>query len=203
MSESAKTYHHGDLYVALVNAATARLEAHGIEGLSLRKLAEDVGVSRTAPYHHFKDKHALLSAIAAQGYAEWQKITQGIFEAPEVPAKQRMRQFIFEYVSYASAHPQMYDLMFGRTLWKSGNASKDLKDVAYPCFQYQVAMTKEWQRLGILPHDQDTLRLSQVTWATLHGLARLLIDGIYADASHLEEMCETAAGLFMQQASQD
>ena len=53
------TYHHGDLRATLVKVATARLSAHGIDSLSLRKLAEDAGVSRSAPYHHFKDKNVL------------------------------------------------------------------------------------------------------------------------------------------------
>jgi hypothetical protein len=56
-AETAKaSYHHGDLRSSLLDAANAMLKEHGIEGLSLRKLADRVGVSRTAPYHHFKDK---------------------------------------------------------------------------------------------------------------------------------------------------
>ena len=59
-------------------------------------------------------------------------------------------------------------------------------------------MTRYWQEKGLLPNDQDALRLAQVTWGTLHGIARLLIDGIYADNSHISEMCDCAADLFMQ-----
>ena len=50
-----------------------------------------------------------------------------------------------------------------------------------------------------MPSDEDTLRLSQVTWGTMHGIARLLIDGIYADRSHIDEMCDCAVNLFTQQ----
>jgi hypothetical protein len=59
-------------------------------------------------------------------------------------------------------------------------------------------MTRYWQEKGLLPDNKDALRLAQVTWGTLHGIARLLIDGIYADNSHIEEMCDCAADLFMQ-----
>ncbi len=69
MTNTAPSYHHGDLRTALLDAAAKRLAKHGVESLSLRKLAEDAGVSRTAPYHHFKDKSALLSAIAAKGFS--------------------------------------------------------------------------------------------------------------------------------------
>ncbi len=192
-------YHHGDLHSALIDAASIRLEKFGIEGLSLRKLAEDVGVSRTAPYHHFKDKNALLSAIAARGFEQWHKIAVSIFEDNVLPAEQRFKQFIYAYIRFATEQPQIYELMFGQTLWGKGKATEPLRDVAYPSFQYQVKMTRLWQESGLLPEDQEALRLAQVTWGTLHGIARLIIDGIYADASHIEDMCDCAAALFMQQ----
>jgi len=53
-------YHHGDLRTTLLEVAGEMLKESGIEEVSLRKLAARVGVSRTAPYHHFKDKNALL-----------------------------------------------------------------------------------------------------------------------------------------------
>ena len=56
-SSGTQNYHHGDLRSALLDAAATRIENQGIEGLSLRKLADDVGVSRSALYHHFRDKN--------------------------------------------------------------------------------------------------------------------------------------------------
>ena len=200
MANSSK-YHHGDLRTALLNAANAIIEEHGIDALSLRKLAEVVGVSRTAPYHHFKDKNALLCAIAAKGFDDWHTSAKTIFEQQDKAPGLRFREFIHQYVGYAARHPQVYELMFGRTLWHSHQATDLLKEVAYPCFQYQLTMTRTWQEFGLLPDDQDALRLDQVTWSTLHGIARLLIDGIYADASHVAEMCDCAAEVFMRSAT--
>ncbi len=77
---TSSNYHHGDLRTALINTATSIIEERGIDALSLRKLAEQVGVSRTAPYHHFKDKNALLSAIAAKGFDDWHSSAKAIFE---------------------------------------------------------------------------------------------------------------------------
>ncbi|MCW8092567.1 TetR/AcrR family transcriptional regulator [Alteromonas sp. ASW11-130] len=196
---SSSQYHHGDLHSTLIDAASSRLEKFGIDGLSLRKLAEDVGVSRTAPYHHFKDKNALLSAIAAKGFEQWHQIAVDIFDNDSIPPEQRLKDFIHAYIGFATEHPQIYELMFGQTLWGEGKASAALRDVAYPSFQYQVKMTKLLQEKKLLPTNQQALRLAQVTWGTLHGIARLIIDGIYADASHIEEMCDCAAALFMQQ----
>ena len=190
-------YHHGDLKASLLTIAREQLEANGSQALSLRKLAEMAGVSRTAPYHHFKDKSALLSAIAEQGFVEWQAIAEDIFDQRQLSDKAKFERFVHEYVKHAVRNPQVYDLMFGNVLWKHNKASDSLKAVAYPSFDFQVQMTKQWQALNLLPEAQDPLRLAQVVWATLHGIARLVIDGIYADDQHVEDMCQCATDMLL------
>ena len=191
-----RQYHHGDLRSTLLDAATTMLREGGIEGLSLRKLADKVGVSRTAPYHHFKDKNELLCAIAEVGFKRWQQDAERIFAKQNLSTREKYRQFFQGYIAYAADNPEMYDLMFGRTIWKQNSATSDLRDAAYPSFQHQVKMTKQWQEQGLMPKGEDTLRLAQVSWGTMHGIARLLIDGIYADRSHIDEMCDCAVNLF-------
>jgi AcrR family transcriptional regulator len=194
-------YHHGDLRASLLKAATAILTESGVDGLSLRKLADRVGVSRTAPYHHFKDKNELLCAIAEMGFNQWHDSAEQIFSQPDLDLRQKYQQFFHGYINYAANNPQLYDLMFGRAIWKQNKATQGLREVAYSSFQHQVRMTKQWQAQGLLPNNHKTLRLAQVTWGTMHGIARLLIDGIYADNSHIDEMCECAVALFTQHLS--
>ncbi len=195
----AKPYHHGDLQTQLLRAATEMINQAGVEALSLRKLAEKVGVSRTAAYHHFKDKNDLLCAIAAQGFIQWQSQSEQIFQNSTLSAQEKYRQFVHQYVQFATQNPSLYELMFGSAIWKTNRSTKSLRDIAYPSFQYQLEMTKIWQQQGLIAPNENSLRLAQVTWATLHGIARLLIDGIYADTHHIEEMCECAVRLFLQQ----
>ncbi len=198
-TSKAKPYHHGDLQTQLLRAATEMINQAGVEALSLRKLAEKVGVSRTAAYHHFKDKNDLLCAIAAQGFIQWQSQSEQIFQNSTLSAQEKYRQFVHQYVQFATQNPSLYELMFGSAIWKTNRSTKSLRDIAYPSFQYQLEMTKIWQQQGLIAPNENSLRLAQVTWATLHGIARLLIDGIYADTHHIEEMCECAVRLFLQQ----
>lgn len=195
--QDKKQYHHGDLRNTLLLAATEMLVDGGIEGLSLRKLADRVGVSRTAPYHHFKDKSALLCGIAQEGFKRWQSRLNAILVCTELNDAEKYRAMVKAYLYYASENPEIYELMFGRTIWKSDNATPDLKSVAYPCFQAHVELVRQWQQKGILNAQEDSLRLAQVSWATMHGLARLLIDGVYADVSHLDEMCDCLVNSFI------
>ena len=57
-------FHHGDLRNALIQSGLQILAQESIQALSLRKVAKSAGVSEAAPYRHFKDKEALLAAIA-------------------------------------------------------------------------------------------------------------------------------------------
>lgn len=79
MSE-ARQYHHGDLRAAILERATEVIEQHGIEALSLRGIARDLGVSHGAPNRHFKTKADLLSTLARVG---WEQITEATLRAAD------------------------------------------------------------------------------------------------------------------------
>ena len=192
-----KNYHHDDLRGKLIDATRDMIREGGVEAVSLRKLAERVGVSRTAAYHYFKDKNVLLCTLAEEGFKIWQAYLDNIFQDETRTPEDRYRVYIRWYMTYALENAEYYDLMFGRAIWKQNSATESLKATAYDIFQKQVEMTRQCQEYGFLPAEEETLRLAQVTWGTLHGLARLLIDGIYTDDSHIDEMCDCAANLLM------
>ena len=62
------SYHPFNLRQELMDLAEQHLINEGIGELSLRALAREIGVSQTAPYRHFKDKNALLAALATEGF---------------------------------------------------------------------------------------------------------------------------------------
>lgn len=203
MSKSTEktSYHHGELYQSLLTHAHAMLSEGGIESLSLRKLAESVGVSRTAPYHHFKDKNELLCALAADGFKQKKEVIATLSQNKTLSAEQQFRAFVYSYLDNAINSPELYDLMFGRPIWKSGKSNHTLQDIAYPVFQQQLELIKHWQQEGVLNSEEDSLRLSQVLWSTLHGITRLVIDGIYntrdTDHQQVKAMCDCAINQFL------
>ena len=194
-SPSKSNYHHGDLRQKLLEAATETIKSQGIEALSLRKLATEVGVSRMAPYHHFKDKNELLCAIAEQGF---QQRKNTVVDQSQITNEEdnQLLSYMLNYVRFAQKNPEIYELMFGRTIWKNQIDNDSLKNAAYPTFQYQLDLTKQWQANGLLDANANSLRLSQVIWGTMHGIAKLLIDGIYTDTSQIEAICMCAVEQF-------
>ena len=61
-------YHHGDLRRAVLEQAAEVIGRDGIASLSLRSIADDLGVSHTAPMHHFGSREGVLNALAVEGF---------------------------------------------------------------------------------------------------------------------------------------
>ncbi|WP_417529130.1 TetR/AcrR family transcriptional regulator [Marinomonas shanghaiensis] len=189
MSTLKTQYHHGDLTKSLLESASLIIKEQGVESLSMRKLADTVGVSRTAPYHHFKDKNALLCALAEQGFHEQEHMLRAL-RAQSNTATEGFKKYVHIYLEYALQHNEVYDLMYGRTLWKAGNPSDSLKAASKQTFKAWIDWVEELQEQNVLPNNNTPLRIGQTTWASLHGLARLFIDGIYLGTEDLPDMIE-------------
>lgn len=176
------------------------LREEGEQGLSMRRLAARAGVSRTAPYHHFKDKQDLLCAIAEEGFRRFVDVLT--VEGKEL-SEQRMGLFIREYLEFAVNNAEYYDLMFGSHLWKGDGITDTLKQEAHGSFRFYLDQIKSWQAQGFINGKLDLLRYSQVSWSTLHGLSRSLIDGVYLDTDAMGQICDQAARMFWRELTAD
>ena len=200
MTTAKKPYHHGDLRQKLLDAATQLIAEGGVENLSIRKLADSVGVSRTAPYHHFKDKNALLCAIAEQGFQAQDRLVESMMALQaELTPTELFERYVLTYIRFAEQEQETYDLMYGRDIWKSGEPTESLQTISKNCFKNWLAWVEILQQHGIFDPQQPTLRVAQSSWAALHGLCRLFNDGIYIDRDDIEEIaCNTVAMLIHQ-----
>ncbi len=164
-----EAYHHGNLREALVDAAIDILESEGLKSLSLREVARRVGVSQTAPYHHFKDKEGMLAAVAAKGF-----LMMGAEQTKQAEAT-GMEALGKGYVDFALKHPALLQIMFGPEI-SNPNSHADLKAAGDQSFQSIFkSVTDQMEKAGI-----DYITPSVVTisaWALVHGLAILLIGG--------------------------
>ncbi|MFF9851165.1 TetR/AcrR family transcriptional regulator [Streptomyces litmocidini] len=161
-------YHHGDLRAACLRAARELLEEDGSAGLSLRAVARRAGVSATAPYRHYADREALVSAVAAEGYRELAEHLTAAHPAPSTP--DGLAAVATAYVRFALEHPAMFRVMFA--------------EPCDPTSEERVAATAAISAYvrGIVrdafPGTDDTGDAPATTiWALVHGLAFLHLDG--------------------------
>jgi AcrR family transcriptional regulator len=169
-----RTYHHGDLREAVLEAARARVLTDGTAGLSLRALARDIGVSHPAIYNHFADREALLVALSTEALlllGESQRRARQRAASP-IDALERMA---VAYLRFGLAHPARLRLAFTPEFSQSSRypAMRAAADAAEAPALAAVAGLAE---VGLLA--PDTVReLTVAFWSLVHGFTTLAIDG--------------------------
>jgi AcrR family transcriptional regulator len=169
-----RTYHHGDLRQALIDAAVELLHEKGAEALTLRAVARGAGVSQTAPYRHFTDRGALVGRVAEQAFARMGAAIERTVQHGQsgLPALQRG---LAEYVRFAHEHPAEYRVMFGAEL-AGRDDMPELEAAALRVFGLLRDGIARLQQGGLIGEGDPTL-MAITAWATLHGLVMLSLDG--------------------------
>ncbi len=175
-SDRDQPYHHGDLHEALLKAAKQVAEREGINGLTLRAVAREAGVSHAAPAHHFGDVTGLLSELAAVGFKKFSEQLGAATcseTAPEAVAARKAGA----YLAFARDNPCMFQLMFrGERLDHDRPALRQASESAFVKLANIVAARRHEE---VVP---DHLTLEQAAdiariWSMVHGFAMLYLDG--------------------------
>jgi len=181
-----RTYHHGDLRRALLDAAWRLVAEKGLAALTLREVARAAGVSHAAPYHHFPTRTALLDALAEEGFAG---LDRAMAEAKAGPAAggpaevgqtprpvdgaDVMVRIGRAYVDFACAHPEQLQVMFRPRHHESeGPPPPALAEIGAQAYGHLADGVRVCQAQGLAPAgDPNELALS--AWSLVHGFASL------------------------------
>ncbi|MDA0347102.1 MAG: TetR/AcrR family transcriptional regulator [Verrucomicrobia bacterium] len=168
-------YHHGDLKNSLIRCGLEILSEDGKQGLSLRKVAKKAGVSEAAPYRHFKDKEALVAAIAEQGFIRLAALLDSVAAKHSEDAKSLFFQSGLAYVQFARQNPDSMRVMFRLRNVDGGVEYPALQEAADEAFSFLIDMVEYCQQAGLarLGHPMP---LALSAWSAVHGLSMLLID---------------------------
>ncbi len=162
MPATKATYHHGDLRAACVRAAVELLEEGGQSALSLRAVARRAGVSAAAPYRHYADREALVSAVAAVGYRELAARLAAAHPAPSTP--EQLATVAVAYVQFAIERPALFRIMFGEPCDRD-NEERVAATAAVSAYVREIVARS-------FP-GADPEALGTAIWALVHGLAFL------------------------------
>jgi AcrR family transcriptional regulator len=166
MSTPKAPYHHGNLRAELVRAAVGLLEEGGESELSLRAVARRTGVSPAAPYRHYADREALVSAVAAVGYRELAERLAAAHPSPSTP--EQLASVAVAYVQFALERPALFRIMFGEACDRD-NDERVAATAAVSVYVHAI-VERAFPRA-------DAEALATAIWALVHGLAFLHLDG--------------------------
>ncbi|MBK1876679.1 TetR/AcrR family transcriptional regulator [Pelagicoccus mobilis] len=175
------SYHHGDLRNSLISAGLKVLREDGLDALSLRRVAREAEVSAAAPYRHFKDKQALLAAISETGFRKLRSMLVAANE--DKPGD--LDNSGTAYLAFAQQHPEQYRLMFTHNLMCADDVDQELKDSSANAFGALVETIEAGIKNGQIANTCSP-NLALASWALIHGIAMLLIDGILGNGPYGE-----------------
>lgn len=191
-TKTSRPYHHGDLRNACIDAALGIIEEEGLAGVTLRSVSERIGVSRSAPYRHFKDKRELLAACTTHGFRQ---LEQAVKKAADAIEGNTVEQFIAGSLAYAyfgAEHPRLYNLMFSSEM--SDREYPEAAEAGAASFQVPVDLLAAAQREGMVKQGDPRLQAFAL-WSTLHGVVTLHIDSTPHDIFDSEALEENVRGI--------
>jgi AcrR family transcriptional regulator len=165
--------HHGDLRRVLEQAALELVVTKGIGGFTMAEASRRAGVSVAAPYKHYADRDALLTALVIRAYTE-QRAQYRAAMAEATGLRDRLTAFAAAYVQFAADRPALFELTFAAGLDKARFPA--LADAGQALFDELADPAR-----ALCDDDRQARRLVLAIAASAHGYAVFLTEGVLAD----------------------
>lgn len=195
---SRKSYHHGNLKSALVDAVLGLISEKGPNGFSFAEAARRAGVSPAAPYRHFKDRDELLVETARRGYEIFAARLEAAWDEGRPSPLSSFERVGRAYLGFARAEPAYFAAMFEAGVQPDDDP--ELRAAADRAFR---ALHRSCEALAMqLPEDRrpPVLMMSYHLWALSHGVTALFGRGDEARRRApiaAEELLEAGAAIYL------
>jgi AcrR family transcriptional regulator len=195
--EPRKSYHHGNLRQALVEATLRLIEEKGPLGFTLAEAARAAGVSPAAPYRHFRGREELIEEVARQGFVMFADRLGRASAAGGPSALRALFETGRAYLEFARANPGYYQAMFESGVEIAGNA--ELARAADRALSVLIGVAARLaEQLPPERRPPPTMMANHI-WALGHGVVELFgrgRPGARAPYS-AEEMLESGVTIYL------
>ena len=174
----------GEFRERLVDAAEHLFASQGLEAVTMRLLAAELGVSPMTPYRYFVDKDAILAAVRTRAFNRHAAALEAAFDAGSDPF-QRAASVGRAYLDFALGHPEAYKLMFD-VKQPSADAYPELVTAGARSRATMTAHVKAMIDGGVLTGDADLI--GHMFWSALHGAIQLQLAGLLAPPFEAERL---------------
>jgi AcrR family transcriptional regulator len=174
--DRARGRRRGDLRSALVAESFGLLSESGLAGFSVAELARRLKVSTAAPYRHFRDRDALLAAVATRAAGELTAAMRAAVAAAGPDPVDRFAATAGAYVRFVSTRGAGFDVIFAPALRHLQDS--DLAEAGRELMALLLDLAQDAHPAG----PREALRLLEQVSALAHGYATLDTDGFLSDA---------------------
>lgn len=165
----------------MLSELSVLIEKQGMREFSLRKLAQQTGVSHAAPYRHFKNREELLVTLAMEGHRRLRLVLLDVRVGGKGTAADRYIAMSRAYLDFARKNPDYLRVMFSRESMQAAmsmTVPPDFHSEDYDSYRVLHAMIRDCQAEGCLDPTCDPDALSMLAWSQVHGLALLRNEGL-------------------------
>lgn len=163
----------------ILAAAERIFVEHGYEGATIRKIADEVGLSSTALYMHFAEKGEILHEICRQAFAALLELNRAVVAEPGGP-EQRLRRMLRAYIDFGFDNPNAYRLIYmTRPVELRHGALSAAQELGASLYRSFEQVVEDAEAEGLLRGDARTT--AQALWAGCHGVVSLMITKPYFD----------------------
>jgi AcrR family transcriptional regulator len=155
-------------------AADLLAETGREEDVSIRAVAERVGVTPPSIYLHFADKDALLDEVCVEAFADLHESMSAAAASSDDPLAALAAQGQ-AYVAFARSRPEHYRLMFMRRPDHDLEMPTEAEITAVAGLSSVIDTVRLAQQRGVIAPDDDPVQVALSLWAAVHGIAALLI----------------------------
>lgn len=161
-----------DVRRTVLDASLALVAEEGLAALSMREVARRAGVSHQAPYHYFKDREAILAALAEEGYAKLSSRLKKAAKSAKTPTA-RLEATGRTYINFALSHPALFKIMHQSELVQLERHS-EATTIAQGVFDMLVGIVEA--AAGPKKSALDRNELAVAAWCLVHGASMLLLE---------------------------
>ena len=106
-----------DRQIEIMEAATARIDKHGIQNLTIKTLASDIGLSEPALYRHFSSKNDILAGMLDYFIIEMKDRVGSISLKPGEKAADELRALFTSQLQTFTNKPAIVSVIFAESIF--------------------------------------------------------------------------------------
>ena len=194
-----RSYHHGNLREALVDAALDLIAEKGPAGFTFAEAARAAGVSPAAPYRHFRDRDALMADVARRGFERFEQLLITAWDEGRPDLRTAFERLGRAYLAFARTEPAYFSAMFEAGLSMAEHRElQQAGDRAFAALRGACEAVVAALPAGKRP---PAMMMALHIWALSHGIASLFARG---DAARRtlpmtpEELLEAATLIYLE-----